>query len=998
LLYETSMRIALPLRLNLFLTMLTLGSLLSFGAPAALGQESKSKKVDDAQIQKLILQLADEDSAKRAEALKGLVATGDPRLPAFLASYRIDSIYLWKSQLVLCEEFEEDDDLNQMAPLSDPLSRKPLLKDGKQIKVSADDLEEIGPSRRERKKVRNAILQLELWSIDLATQLSAVKKCGDLRQVEALIELEKIAKTATVDPAVQKVAGVSILLIRLGTEIEDQTSKDRIKIAQKLGEMATPRALALLEKKVEELNEIADSGEAVDDKERSAYQDAIGAINDYQVIVDRISYVFQGVSLGSILVLMALGLAITFGVMKVINMAHGEMLMIGAVTAWASYEYIGTMGGAWQNWYYVIALPLSFITAATAGLLIEVLVVRKLYKRPLDSLLATIGISFILIQAVRIWKGDNLGMSSPIWFTGGLEVIQGVIFPYNRLFIIGLTTFCVLATAALFRFTTMGLKVRATVQNREMAEALGVNTRIVDMFTFAYGAGLAGVAGYAIVLLSNPTPEMGKEYIVKSFLVVVVGGVGKLAGVIVSGLALGFSEKIIEPIELAFMPIKMFDATWAQVAVLMLVVLFIQRRPSGLFPDKGRLANQANNDDMPFLVSRKVRWRREFLAGGLAIFLGLVFIPLMYVTGMISPIMVNKLGMFVAFAIVAIGLDLIWGYMGVLSLCQFLFFSLGGYCMGLYLANHGPVDEYGIPTCLSYVMSDVSNKQPPWFLSFFESFPSALFLGLLIPGGVALLIGLTTFVSRVRGVYFAILTQVITVAIWLVFMKNDLKMGGTNGLTNFTHVLGFSIADHNLPVREDFDSYGAFVSEYASISLQQTRFWLYITSVVVLIIVFCLTKFLIHSGFGRVLVAIRDDETRLRFSGYKTWVYKTAAFAIAGVLAGIGGMLYVPQKGIITPHQIAPFASILVVAWVALGGRGNLWGAVIGAISVNLLYDWITSYWPVGWMFVLGGLFVLVPLALPGGVMSLPQVIKSLINRTRRAQNEFGATDTEATP
>lgn len=339
---------------------------------------------------------------------------------------------------------------------------------------------------------------------------------------------------------------------------------------------------------------------------------------------------------------------------------------------------------------------------------------------------------------------------------------------------------------------------------------------------------------------------------------------------------------------------------------------------------------------------------------------------------------VNKLGYILAFAICAIGLDLIWGYIGVLSLCQFLFFSIGGYCMGLYLINYGPMDgaEKNIPRALFVVMSAVSGAQPPWFLAFFKSFPIAVLLGLLLPGILAALIGLTTFRSRVRGVYFAILTQAITVAFWLIFQKNDLKLGGTNGLTNFTHILGFPIASSELPIRADGESLFDFIIRYAPVAFSQTRFWLFIASFVVLMLVMLIAKLLVTSGFGRVLIAVRDDETRLRFSGYQTWAYKATAFTIAAMFAGIGGMLYVPQKGIITPHQIAAGASILVVAWVAVGGRGSLWGAVIGAIVVSLLYEKMTSWKPDYWLFILGGLFILVPLLLPGGLISLPQYLK----------------------
>jgi urea transport system permease protein len=293
------------------------------------------------------------------------------------------------------------------------------------------------------------------------------------------------------------------------------------------------------------------------------------------------------------------------------------------------------------------------------GLLIEVSIVRWLYKRPLDSLLATIGVSYILIQRVRAWKGDNLGMRGPAWAGRNVEIIQDVILPYNRLFLICLSVFCVLSVVVIFRYTKVGLMIRATVQNREMAQALGVNTRLVDMFTFAFGAGLAGLAGYGIVLTSNPTPEMGQTYVVKTFLTVVVGGVGKLIGVIVSGLGLGFVEKTLEPITVITQPIKIFDATWAQVAALVLVILFMQRRPAGLFPEKGRMADQPDRVSAPAVARRLPQ--TDVVLGATFIFLGLVLVPLLYGTGLMSLEYVNKLGYILAFAICAIGLDLVWG-------------------------------------------------------------------------------------------------------------------------------------------------------------------------------------------------------------------------------------------------------------------------------------------------------------------------------------------------
>ncbi len=814
---------------------------------------------------------------------------------------------------------------------------------------------ELSPNKRVRNEILDSLRVLGLKMTDPAIRRTAARDLGNKRQLDALEELRKIAEGDPV-PAVRHEALESIhLIIASGADPSASPQKRRDSITA-LGDLNSLRSLDMLYEMV--------GKKETPPEDLAVANAAIQSLERHRSITNWVKNLFFGLSAGSIFVLLALGLAITFGLMGVINMAHGEMMMIGAVTTWACYEFIGTrLPPAWFDWYYVIAFPASFITAAAVGLLIETCIVRFLYKRPLDSMLATIGVSYVLIQAVRLWKGDNLGMRGPAWSAGGWEVIQDVTLSYNRLFLIGLTIFCVLSVILLFRYTRVGLMIRATVQNREMAQALGVNTRIVDMFTFAFGAGLAGLAGYGIVLTSNPTPEMGQTFIVKTFLTVVVGGVGKLMGVIVSGLSLGFIEKILEPIVVITKPIKIFDATWSQVAALVIVILFMQRRPSGLFPEKGRMADQADRGSAPFLAQTTAK--TDLIFGAVMIFFGLIVVPLLYGIGAMPIEFVNKLGYILSFAICAIGLDLIWGYIGVLSLCQFLFFSIGGYCMGLYLINYGPKAPDGIPMALSYVMSDVGTRSPPWFLSLFKSFPGTVLLGMLLPGLVALLIGISTFRRRVKGVYFAILTQAITTAFWLVFQKNDLKLGGTNGLTNFTHILGFQIqAD-------------ATTGRFA-----QTRFWLYVASFVSLMLVILVAKLLVSSGFGRVLVAVRDDETRLRFVGYQTWAYKAAAFTLAAVFAGIGGMLYTPQKGIITPQQVAAGASILVVAWVAVGGRGSLWGSVLGAIAISLLYEKMTSWAPDYWLFVLGGLFVLVPLLFPGGLMSVPGVVrKAMINR-----------------
>ena len=286
---------------------------------------------------------------------------------------------------------------------------------------------------------------------------------------------------------------------------------------------------------------------------------------------------------------MALGLAITFGLMGVINMAHGELMMIGAYATFEMQRLFGHTPDNPSDWYYVAALPVAFLTAALVGYLMEVLVVRYLYRRPLESLLATWGIGLLLIQLVRIRYGDNIGVNAPTWARGGLEIMQDLIVPYSRCFIIILCGMCVLLIYYLMNYTKLGLRMRATMQNRNMASSVGVNTQRVDRYTFAFGSGIAGVAGYAWTLIGGVTPDMGQtNFIIDSFLVVVTGGVGELVGVICAGLGIGVLTKVIEPMQIGSFVV---GAIWAKIIILILIVAFIQFKPAGLFAPKGRLSD-----------------------------------------------------------------------------------------------------------------------------------------------------------------------------------------------------------------------------------------------------------------------------------------------------------------------------------------------------------------------------------------------------------------------
>jgi urea transport system permease protein len=295
---------------------------------------------------------------------------------------------------------------------------------------------------------------------------------------------------------------------------------------------------------------------------------------------------FNGISLGSVLFIMGLGLAITYGLMGVINMAHGEMMMIGAYQAFVIQElFYNHLPPAWQDSYYFFALPLSFVVTGAFGLLLERSIIRFLYGRPLETLLATWGVSVFLQQAARWWFGDLTSVNPPVFMRGGMEPMVGLVLPYSRIFIIILAGFALLGVYLLLSRTRVGLLVRAVTQNRNMSACVGISTRKVDSWTFAFGTGLAGIAGCAISLIGNVDPEVGKTYIVESFMVVVVGGVGKLAGTVFSALGIGVFSKILEPVIGGT-----GGSIYAKLTILMVIILFLQVKPTGLFPAKGRAA------------------------------------------------------------------------------------------------------------------------------------------------------------------------------------------------------------------------------------------------------------------------------------------------------------------------------------------------------------------------------------------------------------------------
>lgn len=344
-------------------------------------------------------------------------------------------------------------------------------------------------------------------------------------------------------------------------------------------------------------------------------------------------------------------------------------------------------------------------------------------------------------------------------------------------------------------------------------------------------------------------------------------------------------------------------------------------------------------------------WKSTIWSAALLTAILLVLLPLLNLYGVLSDYYLNLFGKYLSLAILALGMDLIWGYTGILSLGQAIFFGLGAYSMGMHmmLASTGR-GVYGeaIPDFMIW------NRvfELPFFWKPYHSFAFALLSALVLPAVAATVVGFLTFRRRVGGTYFAILTQAIAFATWLMFNRNELKLGGTNGLTDFKRLLGYSLRD------------------------PATLRGLYLVTAAGLIVSFVLCRWLVGSRMGLVLTAIRDQERRLEFLGYPVANFKIFVFAVAGLLAGLGGALYAPQVGIITPSQIGVLPSLEIVVWVAAGGRGSLLGAILGAIGVNGARSVLTAHYPEWWPIILGGLFVGVVMVIPDGLVGLPQQVR----------------------
>jgi urea transport system permease protein len=446
------------------------------------------------------------------------------------------------------------------------------LLTGKTVSPALDSLDDLVVNNRFRRELGTAIAALKLTSADRATRLVAAKELQGAAD-EGTLPAISAALAKEADPEIKS----SLALTRASVQLASSDKATRLAAVRALAQSDSGSTktllLAVLERKGG--NFVEPDAEVRAEAERS-----LSAVQQRLSTGEMIGRVFSGISLGTILLLAALGLAITYGLMGVINMAHGELIMIGAYATYVVQNVFRQHFPAAFDAYLVCAIPVAFAVSAGVGMVLERTVIRFLYGRPLETLLATWGLSLILIQSVRtIFGAQNVQVENPSWMSGGIEIMTNIVLPWSRIMIIGFAAFVLALVWLLLSRTRLGLFVRAVTQNRGMASSLGVPTARVDMLAFGLGSGIAGLAGCALSQIGNVGPDLGQSYIVDSFMVVVLGGVGQLAGTVYAALGLGIVNKFLE---------AWSGAVLAKIAVLVFIIIFIQKRPQGLFALKGR--------------------------------------------------------------------------------------------------------------------------------------------------------------------------------------------------------------------------------------------------------------------------------------------------------------------------------------------------------------------------------------------------------------------------
>ena len=490
------------------------------------------------------------DSDQRVAALARALASGDTALAALLHALLNDEVKVAGGSAFIVRD------------------GKVVLAGSGVAAVLPEGAEDVINNNRMRRELEAALASLALLSPDRAERAAAIAEFKDQVDASKLPLLER-ALAAETDGELK----ARFAQLIAAASIAAPQKERRLAAARALAASGEPTARALLGARL---------AQEADPEVKAAVAAALDAVQSRLAWGERLGVLFSGISLGSILMLVALGLAVTYGLMGVINMAHGELMMIGAYATYLVQNLFKSYAPEAFGAYLLVAIPVSFLVAAAVGAVLERTVIRWLYGRPLETLLATWGISLILMQTVRTFFGaQNVAVENPPWLSGGIAVLPNLTLPYNRLAIIAFAAIVLLGMALLIAKTRLGLFVRGVTQNRRMAACVGVPTARVDTYAFALGAGIAGLAGCALSQLGNVGPDLGQSYIVDSFMVVVLGGVGQLAGTVYAGLGLGIVNKLLEGWQ---------GAVLAKIMVLLLIVAFIQKRPQGIFALKGRSA------------------------------------------------------------------------------------------------------------------------------------------------------------------------------------------------------------------------------------------------------------------------------------------------------------------------------------------------------------------------------------------------------------------------
>ncbi|MFP5304411.1 MAG: urea ABC transporter permease subunit UrtB [Gammaproteobacteria bacterium] len=509
---------------------------------------------DPGALPALLAELHEAGFRDKQQVIERIVALRHPNTRVVLRALLDGQLVVRKSDGTV---FIAADDSGAQA-LTDPQTLDPAGR------AAADEVERIRTNNALRKYLRGTIAQFALADPQRKVRLAAARELIDTLDDDVLEILRRRAEVET-DDAVLEQIGIALALAALDSGDPQQ----RLDAVQTLAGSLHPTVY-------NRLSALADA--EADPQLRAAASRAVHRIDGWRRVCGWIETLFFGLSLGSVLVLAAIGLAITFGVMGVINMAHGELMMIGAYTTYCVQLLLPQHLGL----SIALSIPAAFLVAGAFGVAIERGIVRFLYGRPLETLLATFGLSLILQQLVRsIFSPLNRSVATPEFMSGTLAINEALSLTYNRLYIVVFALIVFVLLQLVLKRTPLGLQVRAVAQNRAMARAMGIRSEWVDAATFGLGAGIAGVAGVALSQLTNVGPNLGQSYIIDSFMVVVFGGVGNLWGTLISGLSLGVINKLLEPYS---------GAVLAKILVLVFLILFIQRRPRGLFPQKGRAA------------------------------------------------------------------------------------------------------------------------------------------------------------------------------------------------------------------------------------------------------------------------------------------------------------------------------------------------------------------------------------------------------------------------